>query len=64
MNEQDLRDCFAMFAMMGLLMRGNNKLVLIPESAYMMADDMLEARKHKEVGIKTVKRTRKTDNET
>jgi hypothetical protein len=53
-----------MFAMMGLLMRGNNKLVQIPESAYMMADDMLEARKHKEVGIKTVKRTRKTDNET
>ena len=64
MNEQDLRDCFAMFAMMGLLMRGNNKLTQIPESAYIIADDMLEARKPKEVGIKTVKRTRKPNDQT
>jgi len=64
MNEQDLRDCYAMFAMTGMLMRGNNKLEQIPESAYMMADEMLEARKIKEVGIRTVKRTRKTNDET
>ena len=48
MNEQDLRDCFAMFAMMGLLMRGNNKLNEIPDGAYTIADHMLEARKQKE----------------
>jgi hypothetical protein len=64
MNEQDLRDCFAMFALAGLLMRGNNKLDLIPESCYILADQMLEARKPKEVGIRTVKRTRKNNDET
>jgi hypothetical protein len=53
-----------MFALVGLLMRGNNKLIEIPDGAYEMADAMLEARKPKDVGIKTVKRTRKTDNET
>ena len=58
MNEQDLRDCFAMFALAGLLMRGNNKLDLIPESCYILADQMLEARKLKEVGIKAVKKTK------
>jgi hypothetical protein len=61
MNEQDLRDCFAMFAMCGLLMRGDNKLEQIAEGAYTIADDMLDARKPKEVGIKTVKRTRKAN---
>jgi hypothetical protein len=53
-----------MFAMMGLLMRGNNKLEQIPEGAYMIADEMLEARKPKDVGIKTVKRTKKTNDKT
>jgi hypothetical protein len=48
MNDQDLRDCFAMFAMMGLLIRGSIKLNEIPDGAYTIADHMLEARKHKE----------------
>ena len=71
MNEQDLRDCFAMFAMngiLGMLKGGNEGLITVQESvskySYEFADAMLEARKHKDVGIKTVKRTRKTDNET
>jgi hypothetical protein len=64
MNENDLRDCFAMFAMCGLLMRGNNKLENIAEASFMFADDMLEARKAKEeVGIVAVKRGRKKANE-
>ena len=63
MNDQDLRDCYAMFAMCGLLMRGNNKLEQIAESAYIIADDMLDARKPKEVGIRAVKRTRKSNDE-
>jgi hypothetical protein len=33
----------------------------IPNKAYRLADAMLEARKPSEVGIKTVKRTRKTN---
>ena len=48
MNDQDLRDCFAMFALTGLLMRGSNKLEEIAEGAYALADHMIEVRKHKE----------------
>ena len=58
MNEQDLRDCFAMFAMCGLLMRGNNKLEQIASGAYALADEMLEARNKEEDdgGITTIKK--------
>jgi hypothetical protein len=50
MNENDLRDCFAMFAMVGLTMRtgiGEDYVVRAGE-AYKIADTMLEARKQKE----------------
>jgi hypothetical protein len=66
MNEDDLRDCFAMFAMAGMLMKGNEADADIPVRAYQFADVMLEARKQKEndaeedVGIASVKRIRKT----
>ena len=63
MNEQDLRDCFAMFALNGILSCdydvGEEPAIL----AYKYADEMLEARKPKDVGIKAVKRTRKTNDE-
>jgi hypothetical protein len=62
MNEQDLRDCFAMFAMVGITIRGNilsNKADDAKE-AWAMADHMLKARTPKEeVGITAIKRTRK-----
>ena len=56
MNEDDLRDCFAMFALVGLVMREG-----VGESmeldAWAIADKMMEARKEKdEVGIASVKR--------
>jgi hypothetical protein len=58
-GDDDLRDCFAMFALAGLLIRGNNKLIEIPEGAYEMADAMMEARNAKpEIGIKTVRKAR------
>jgi hypothetical protein len=61
MNDNDLRDCFAMFAMAGLLMRGSNKLEEIAEGAYALADHMMETRKPKdETGIASVKRVRKS----
>ena len=45
MNEEDLRDCFAMFAMMGLVMRegvmNDSKLEI---DAYVMADLMMTQR--------------------
>lgn len=63
MNDEDLRDCFAMFASVGLLMRGDNGTA-VPERAYEMADRMLQVRTWKEeTGIVAVKRTRKKTNE-
>jgi hypothetical protein len=62
MNDNDLRDCFAMFAMVGLCMREEVAVFgSIPDMAYQVADGMLEARKPKEeTGITAVKRIRKT----
>ena len=66
MNEEDLRDCFAMFAMTGWIMNGDYHEDEIPHKAYRMADAMLEARKkeksnEEDTGIAAVvpKRTRK-----
>jgi hypothetical protein len=58
MNEEDLRDCFAMFITCGLVMKYDK---VDPEEIWKMADAMLETRKPKdETGIAAVKRTRKT----
>jgi len=67
MNEEDLRDCFAMFAMNGILVRGGLHPELMPEKSiarrsYEMADAMIEARKAEpeaEVGIVAVKTRRR-----
>jgi hypothetical protein len=58
MNEEELRDCFAMFALAGAVMAGKSHTA---EEVWQIADEMLEARKPKdETGIAAVKRTRKT----
>jgi hypothetical protein len=61
MNEKDLRDCFAMFALNGILSCnydvGEEPAVL----AYKYADEMLEARNKEpknEGGIATIKKRR------
>jgi hypothetical protein len=66
MNEEDLRDCFAMFALAGYVMRGDIQHKDIAYRAYNLADIALQARKSKEkeaveedVGIASVKRIRK-----
>jgi len=65
MNEQDLRDCFAMFAMSGIIARGGLHPELMPEAciarrSYELADAMIEARNAKpEIGIKTVRKGKK-----
>ena len=66
MNEQDLRDVFAMFAMNGLIHhydfdRFKQDPARVAEYAYDMADKMLEARKAKpeEEGILAIKTKRK-----
>jgi hypothetical protein len=60
MNEEDLRDCFAMFAMVGLFMKG---IGLDDEGArqcWDAADRMLEARKAEPAeGIVAIKTRRK-----
>lgn len=49
MNEDDLRDCFAMFAMCGIVMRAHDyDLELVAKNSYKLADVMLIARKPKE----------------
>lgn len=61
MNEQDLRDCFAMFAMLRIAMDGEKEMMeASAERCYRMADAMLEAREAKgTVGLPPV-RARKT----
>jgi hypothetical protein len=55
MNEEDLRDCFAMFAMMGLITRGDT---WHPRDVWEVADAMIEARtkKEPEEGIVAIKK--------
>lgn len=64
MNENDLRDCFAMFAMMSRTFGGSpNEIKFDAEMCYTVADAMLEARKKEddEEGIVAIKkRVRKT----
>jgi hypothetical protein len=65
MNDQDLRDCFAMFAMNGIIARGGLHPELMPEAciarrSYELADAMMEARRVKEEpqGIVAIKKKR------
>jgi hypothetical protein len=58
MNEQDLRDCFAMFALNGILSCDYQVDEEPAVLAYKYADEMLKARKPKdEAGIIAVKRS-------
>ena len=57
MNDNDLRDCFAMFIVNGFISRAS---VFNMREVWEAADAMLEARKPKEeTGITAVKRVRK-----
>ena len=58
MNENDLRDCFAMFIVCGMVMKYNE---VDPNTIWKMADEMVEARKAKDKsGIVAVKRSSTT----
>jgi hypothetical protein len=64
MNEKDLRDCFAMFTLCGIVMRGIDDEIIedVATNAYKMADAMLEARNkdnNEELGIAAVKPKRR-----
>jgi hypothetical protein len=63
MNDEDLRDCFALMLTVGFAVKGD----INPKAIWEIADMMVESRKHKEkddeedIGIAAVvpKRTRK-----
>jgi len=67
MNEQDLRDCFAMFVLNGIVSRGitsHTDLSEVADNAYKLADAMLEARKKSpDMGITAVKPKRRSKDE-
>ena len=63
MNDEDLRDCFAMFALNGIIARGGLHPELLPEDciarrSYELADAMIEARNKTidDGGITTIKK--------
>lgn len=60
-GDDDLRDCFAMFAMLGWTMNGDYTKGEIPRMSYDLADAMMEARNkvEPEVGIVAVKTRRR-----
>jgi hypothetical protein len=56
-NEEDLRDCFAMFALMGYIVKRDIDPHMF-ETCYNVADAMIKARNAKdETGIVAVKRS-------
>jgi hypothetical protein len=59
MNDEDLRDCFAMFAMLGWTMNGDYTKEEIPRLSYDLAEAMIEQRNKQEVGIVAAKPRRK-----
>ena len=59
MNDEDLRDCFAMFAMLGWAMNGDYTKEEIPRLSYDLAEAMIEQRNKQEVGIVAAKPRRK-----
>ena len=64
MDEQDrsnLRDLHAGFALIGLLIAGNNDVDRTPLLAYELADMMQEARDQHRAGIVSVKRRTKKE---
>ena len=61
MNEKDLRDCFAMFAMLSKFYRADDYRINAKE-CYVIADAMIEARNaepEQEIGIVAAKTRRK-----
>jgi hypothetical protein len=56
MNEQDLRDVFAMFALLGIIINDKALDDRAPHRAYLMADLALEARSAEKVGLPAIKR--------
>lgn len=55
-HDTNLRDLAAMFAMNGLLLRGEQNVM---ESAFALADEFMEARNGEQKGIVAIKKKKK-----
>lgn len=62
-HDDNMRDLAAMFAMCGIIMRGNNQHVeSVTDDAYRYADSFMESRAGRpEQGIAAIKRKKKND---
>jgi len=56
MNDEDLRDCFAMFAMIGLFTKGIGMTEEGAKQCWDAADLMLDTRKPETIGLPAIKR--------
>jgi len=56
MNENDLRDCFAMMLTVGFAMKGE----INPKAVWEIADMIIEARNQPDMGITAVKPRRRS----
>lgn len=60
-HDNNMRDLAAMFAMCGIIMRGNHNPESAAEASYKYADAFMEARGGTEQGIAAIKRKKKSD---
>ena len=61
-HDTNMRDLAAMFAMCGLIMRGNNQHVEgVADEAFQYADAFMKSRDGTEQGIAAIKRKKKSD---
>ena len=61
-HDTNLRDLAAMFAMCGIIMRGNNQHAeSVADEAYTYADSFMKSRDGTEQGIAAIKRKKKSD---
>ncbi len=61
-HDTNMRDLAAMFAMCGLIMRGDNQHVAgVTDEAYHYADAFMKSRDGTEQGIAAIKRKKKSD---
>lgn len=56
MSDDDLRNCFAMFALAGAIM---NREAWTPDQIWAIADDMVESRHPQTAGLPAIKRRAK-----
>lgn len=61
-HDNNMRDLAAMFAMCGIIMRGENRHIeSVSEEAFQYADEFMKTRSGTDQGIAAIKRKKKSD---